>query len=71
METVQARLRTSLNQLDQIASELDWIDAPPEAYQCITEWKQQLSSMKTVALLTKDQLSQLAFIEHELAMDVS
>lgn len=73
-QTTQERITTALNQLDQIAQELDWIDAPPEAYTGIAKFKWQLIAMRTLqgqTHFTEDQLSQLAFIEYDLATETA
>ena len=71
METVQERISTLISKIDKIHQYLDENFAPIEAYQCLQPWLKQLRAMQQVAIVTEDQLSQLALIESELAMDVS
>ena len=71
METVQERISTSISTINKIHRYLDEHFAPIEAYECLKPWLKQLRAMQQVAIVTEDQLSQLALIESELAMDVS
>ena len=71
METIQKRISTSIQTINKIHQYLDEHFAPIEAYECLKPWLNQLRNMQQVAIVTEEQLSQLTFIEHELAMDVS